>query len=97
MEVAHGRDTAVPADVRHRRVRGHRGCRMGGGRMTVEPWTLIVCRRLRSGRTEQVRIERFRDERDMDLFIERYVGVGGVAQVERYHSTRVCRIVVASV
>lgn len=70
---------------------------MGGGRMTVEPWTLVVCRRLRSGRTEQVRIERFRDERDMDLFIERYVGAGGVAQVERYHSTRVCRIVVASV
>lgn len=47
----------------------------------------------RSQRIERVRLVDFRCEHDMDAYIKAYVPTGGVAQISRWYSTHVCRIV----
>lgn len=59
----------------------------------VEPWKLEVCKVNRYQRIERVRLVDFRCEHDMDAYIKAYVPTGGVAQISRWYSTHVCRIV----
>lgn len=59
----------------------------------IEPWKLEVCKMNQSQRIERVSLLDFRCEKDMDEYMRHTVPTGGVAQISRWYSTHVCRIV----
>lgn len=92
----HGRNTisathGVYIYVRHDVMRNNTFL---GSYMVVNTWTLEICRLINEDHIERLRIEKFRNEHDMNLYISEYVGYGGVAQIERFYSTHICRIIV---